>query len=48
LVAKPVNQVLQIGKYSVNVPVTSLPSGTYFYTMKSGPFEQTQKMIVVK
>jgi len=48
VVARPVSEVLSVGKYTVNVPVGNLSSGTYYYKIKSGPYEETRNMIVVK
>ncbi|MDR0927058.1 MAG: T9SS type A sorting domain-containing protein [Ignavibacteria bacterium] len=36
------------GAYSANVDVTNLSSGAYTIIMKSGPFEETQSLIILK
>lgn len=43
-----VNQNLQAGTYSVEFGNTNLTSGIYFYTLTSGEFKETKKMILVK
>ncbi|MCK5742677.1 MAG: choice-of-anchor D domain-containing protein [Chlorobi bacterium] len=48
LVAKPIDKILTSGQYSVNVPVSDLPSGTYRVVLRSGPFTEQQSMIIVK
>jgi hypothetical protein len=37
---------LQAGKHNVNMDVSRLPSGVYFYTVTAGAEKQTRKMIV--
>jgi hypothetical protein len=39
---------LSAGEHSVNFKGENLPSGLYFYTLKSGTFTQTRKMILMK
>jgi hypothetical protein len=39
---------LAAGEHSVNFKAENLPSGLYFYTLKSGTFTQTRKMILMK
>jgi hypothetical protein len=48
LVAVPVNQVMQPGRYEVSVPVGNWSSGSYYYIMKAGPFEDQQRMVIVR
>lgn len=36
------------GKYRVEFNAEGLPSGTYFYTLTSGDYRETKKMLVVK
>ncbi len=43
-----VNQNLQAGTYSVEFGNANLTSGIYFYTLTSGEFKETKKMILVK
>ena len=47
-VAILVNKVQSTGNYYVNFEGTNLPSGIYFYQLKSGDFIQTRKMILLK
>lgn len=47
-VATLVNEEQSAGNYKVPFDASNLPSGTYFYTMRSGNFSQTKKLIVVK
>jgi len=43
-----VNESLSAGSYSVDFNASNLSSGIYFYTMFSGNFKETKKMILVK
>ncbi len=43
-----VNEEKPAGNYSVKFDASSLSSGVYFYTMKSGNFTQTRKFILMK
>jgi hypothetical protein len=43
-----VNEEKAPGKYSVEFNASNLPSGVYFYTLRSGDFVSTKKMILVK
>ncbi len=47
-VATLLNEMKSPGTYEVNFDAASLPSGTYFYSMKSGNFREVQKMILLK
>jgi TctA family transporter len=47
-VATLVNDEQRAGNYKVTFDAGNLPSGTYFYTLKSGVFAQTRKLTVVK
>ena len=47
-VATLVNEELGVGNYNVTFDARNLPSGTYFYTLKSGEFAQTKKLLVLK
>ncbi len=43
-----VNETKEAGNYEVNFNASKLTSGVYFYTLTSGNFVQTKKMILVK
>ena len=43
-----VNEEKPSGNYEVEFNASSLPSGVYFYRLKSGSFVETKKMIVLK
>ena len=43
-----VNSKQQAGKYAVSFDGSGLASGTYFYTLTTGDFTQTKKMLLVK
>ncbi|MBI3005319.1 MAG: T9SS type A sorting domain-containing protein [Ignavibacteriales bacterium] len=45
---KPVDQYLESGSYSVTVNMGNQPSGVYFYTLTSGSFVETKKMILIR
>jgi len=47
-VAVLVNQNLQPGTYEVNWNAADFPSGIYFYTLKSGDYTETRKMVLIK
>ena len=47
-VAELVNEEKQAGEYSIQFNAASLPSGIYFYTINSGAFTQTRKMLLMK
>ncbi len=47
-VAILVNQNLQSGTYEVDWKASELPSGIYFYTLKSGDYTETRKMVLSK
>lgn len=42
------NTSLPAGQYNLSVPVNELPSGVYNINMVSGPFKQTEKLIIAK
>jgi hypothetical protein len=48
VVAKLVDEELSSGTYKVNFKAENLPSGVYFYQIKSGRFNQTKKMMLMK
>jgi photosystem II stability/assembly factor-like uncharacterized protein len=43
-----VNEVKPAGTYTVNFTASNLPSGVYFYTISSGKYSQTKKMILMR
>jgi hypothetical protein len=43
-----VNEVLSAGKHDVIFNAEKLSSGTYFYTMQSGEFNETKTMMLIK
>lgn len=47
-VAALVNQNLQPGSYEVNWNASGYPSGVYFYSIRSGLFYETKKMVLIK
>ncbi len=47
-VATLVNASQSVGDHSVHFDASSLPSGTYFYTLKAGSFTQTRRMVLSK
>ncbi len=47
-IEKLVDGELDAGRYKVNFVAYNLPSGVYFYTMKTAKFTQTNKMILLK
>lgn len=48
LVATLINSRLNSGKYSYDWNAASYPSGVYFYTLQSGDFRITSKMVLLK
>lgn len=48
LVATPVDKIMQPGRYEVVVPVNTWSSGSYYYIMKAGPYEEQRRMIITK
>tara|TARA_R110002096_G_scaffold183757_3_gene361802 strand:- start:3185 stop:3340 length:156 start_codon:yes stop_codon:yes gene_type:complete len=42
------NRSFSSGKHTINFDASSLASGTYFYTIKSGQFTETRKMTLIK
>ncbi|MBK9098728.1 MAG: T9SS type A sorting domain-containing protein [bacterium] len=47
-VAKLINEVKEAGNYSVAFNASELPSAIYFYTLTSGDFSATKKLILLK
>jgi len=47
-VAVLVNQQLRPGTYEVDWDASAYPSGVYFYTITSGSFKETRKMVLLK
>ncbi|HMN49072.1 MAG TPA: T9SS type A sorting domain-containing protein [Ignavibacteriaceae bacterium] len=47
-VATLVNEEKSAGNYEINFSANGLSSGIYFYTIQSGSFTQTKKMILMK
>jgi hypothetical protein len=47
-IATLVNEIKQAGSYSVKFSTSKLSTGIYLYTLTSGSFTQTKKMIVLK
>jgi hypothetical protein len=43
-----VNQEKQVGTYEITWYAENLPSGIYFYQLKTGSFIDTKKMILLK
>lgn len=47
-VATLLDRELTAGKHDVNFDATNLSSGTYFYTLTSGTFRETKKLVLLK
>jgi parallel beta-helix repeat protein len=47
-IATLVNEVKSAGEYEVKFDAPELPSGIYFYQLRSGSFSQTKKMLLLK
>jgi hypothetical protein len=43
-----IDKELEPGKYKINFTATNLPSGVYFYTLKTPKFTKTNKMLLIK
>ncbi len=43
-----VNEAKQPGTYEIEFNAEGLPSGVYYYQLKSGSFIETKKMIILK
>jgi len=48
IVSVLVNEQLQPGKYEIDWNAENLTSGVYFYTLSTGNFKDTKKMLVIK
>ena len=48
LISTLVNTEQLAGNYSVNFNADNLPSGIYYYTITSGDFTETKKMVLIK
>ena len=47
-VATLVNKVLSAGEYEISFDAGRLSSGLYFYTLQSGSFIETKKMVLLR
>jgi hypothetical protein len=47
-IATLINEEKPAGNYEVEFNGTNLPSGIYFYQLKSGNYIETKKMILLK
>jgi hypothetical protein len=47
-VSKPVEQLLEAGRYMLNFDASGLSSGTYLYRINAGEFTDVRKMVVVR
>jgi hypothetical protein len=43
-----INEFMQIGNYSIDFNASEFATGVYFYTIKSGEFTDTKKMVLIK
>jgi hypothetical protein len=43
-----IDKELEPGKYKLNFTATNLPTGVYFYTLKTPKFTKTNKMLLIK
>jgi hypothetical protein len=48
LVALPIDKLMQPGRYEVSIPVHNWSSGSYYYIMKAGPYEEQRRMVITK
>ncbi|MES2765920.1 MAG: choice-of-anchor D domain-containing protein [Bacteroidota bacterium] len=48
LVATIVDNNLLAGEYETIITLENIPAGVYFYTMNSGPYSETRKLVIVK
>ena len=45
---KIINEEKEEGSYQVEFDATGLPSGVYFYSLQTGDFINTRKMIILR
>ncbi|PKL87593.1 MAG: peptidase S8, partial [Ignavibacteriae bacterium HGW-Ignavibacteriae-2] len=43
-----VNKQQSLGSYNATFNSRNLPSGVYFYTLQTGGFSQTKKMVILR
>ncbi|MDQ1266848.1 MAG: hypothetical protein QG635_2001, partial [Bacteroidota bacterium] len=43
-----VSKDLPAGKYTIDIPIDKLTSGTYFCRLTSGPYQETKKFVITK
>jgi outer membrane protein assembly factor BamB len=48
LVSQPVNSDMRAGAYSIDINASQFTSGVYFYTLRTGSFFETKKMVILK
>ena len=48
IVSVPISNHLSVGKYNIFYDASYLPSGIYYYTLRSGDFSKTKKMVLLK
>jgi len=48
MVSELIGEELSVGTYTYSFDAANLPSGIYFYSITSGEFSQTKKMILIK
>ena len=48
VIATPVNEKLSPGTYEVDFDATNYPSGVYYYSLSSGNYFESKKMVLIK
>jgi hypothetical protein len=48
IIMQAVNEVKEAGSYTYEFDALNLPSGVYYYEIRSGSFLDTRKMVVIK
>ena len=48
LVRSVINGPGKVGKYSKEINISDLSSGSYIITMRIGPFETKQQLVIIK